>query len=63
MKLFRLISLILVLSALTVLLSPAALALSAPSLNGQAAVLIDLDAGRVLYGYNKYEERAPASLT
>ena len=45
------------------LCAPAALALEVPQLNGQAAVLVDLDSGRVLYGYNMDAERAPASLT
>ena len=45
------------------LASPCAMALETPSLNAQAAVLVDLDAGRVLYGYNMDAERAPASLT
>ena len=63
MKSFRIISHILLLSVLLTLCAPAACALTAPSLNGQAAVLIDLDTGRVLYGYNMDEERAPASLT
>ena len=63
MKSFRIVSHILLLSVLLTLCAPAACALTAPSLNGQAAVLIDLDTGRVLYGYNMDEERAPASLT
>ena len=45
------------------LAAPCAMALETPSLNAQAAVLVDLDAGRVLYGYNMDAERAPASLT
>ena len=40
-----------------------AYALEAPQLNGKAAVLVDLDSGRILYGFNMDEERAPASLT
>lgn len=63
MKKIRLLSVTLLLSVLLALCAPAASALTAPSLNAQAAVLIDLDAGRVLYGYNMDEERAPASLT
>ena len=45
------------------LVAPCAMALETPSLNAQSAVLVDLDAGRVLYGYNMDAERAPASLT
>ena len=63
MKSFRLIPLLVLMAVLMTVCAPAALALTAPSLNGQAAVLIDLDTGRVLYGYNMDEERAPASLT
>ena len=43
--------------------APTALALEPPSLNGKAAILVDLDSGRVLYGHNENEERAIASLT
>ena len=63
MKKFKIFPLILLLCLLPGLSAPAAYALEAPKLNGQAAVLIDLDAGRVLYGYNMDDERAPASLT
>ena len=63
MKKRRIIPLILLMSVLFGLCAPAALALEVPQLNGQAAVLVDLDAGRVLYGYNMDAERAPASLT
>ena len=63
MKKRRIIPLILLMSVLFGLCAPAALALAVPQLNGQAAVLVDLDAGRVLYGYNMDAERAPASLT
>ncbi len=63
MKKFRIFPLLLLLCLLGGMFAPGASALTAPSLNGQAAVLIDLDSGRVLYGYNMDEERAPASLT
>ncbi len=63
MKKTRIFSGVLLLSMLFSLLTPSAFALTAPSLNAQAAVLVDLDSGRVLYGYNMDEERAPASLT
>ena len=63
MKKFRIFPFLLLLCLLGSMLAPSACALEAPKLNGQAAVLIDLDAGRVLYGYNMDDERAPASLT
>ena len=63
MKKRRFFPLILLLSLVMSMAAPAALALEVPQLNGQAAVLVDLDAGRVLYGYNMDAERAPASLT
>ena len=63
MKKRRIFPLILLLSLVMSMSAPAALALEVPQLNGQAAVLVDLDAGRVLYGYNMDAERAPASLT
>ena len=63
MKKFKIFPFLLLLCLLDGMCAPAACALEAPKLNGQAAVLIDLDAGRVLYGYNMDDERAPASLT
>ena len=63
MKKFRIFSLFLILCLLMSVFAPAALALDDPTLNGKAAVLVDLDSGRVLYGYNENEERAVASLT
>ncbi len=63
MKKRTIFPLILLLSLVMSMFAPAALALEVPQLNGQAAVLVDLDAGRVLYGYNMDAERAPASLT
>ena len=63
MKKRRFFPLILLLSLVMSMSAPAALALEVPQLNGQAAVLVDLDSGRVLYGYNMDAERAPASLT
>ena len=59
----RLPYILLLLCLLLSVLSPCAFALEAPQLNGKAAVLIDLDSGRVLFGLNMDEERAPASLT
>ena len=43
--------------------APLALAEEAPALDGQAALVIDLDSGRILYDLNKDQQRAPASLT
>ena len=63
MKIRRIFPLALLMCILPAILAPGALALDMPQLNGQAAVLVDLDAGRVLYGYNMDDERAPASLT
>ncbi len=63
MKKFRIFPLFLLLCLLLGILSPCALALEAPELNGQAAILVDLESGRVLYGYHMDDERAPASLT
>ena len=59
MKKCRIFPFILLMSLVLSLSAPAALALEQPQLNGQAAVLVDLDAGRVLYGYNMDAERAP----
>ena len=63
MKKNRIFLCLLLVSMMMGMTAPCALALEVPSLNAQAAVLVDLDAGRVLYGLNMDEERAPASLT
>ncbi len=63
MKNFRIFSLILCLALAFGLASPAASALSAPTLDGQAALVVDLDSGRFLYALNAEQQRAPASLT
>ena len=63
MKKRRIFPFILLQCVLLGVFAPCAMALETPQLNGQAAVLVDLDAGRVLYGYNMDAERAPASLT
>ncbi len=63
MKKFRIFSLILCLALAFGLASPAASALSAPTLDGQAALVVDLDSGRFLYALNAEQQRAPASLT
>lgn len=56
---FLLLALLLCLNAL----SPAALALDAPVLDGQAALVVDLDSEHILFELNKDQQRAPASLT
>lgn len=63
MKRLKLFPLILVICISMSLWAPSALALDDPSLNAQAAVLVDLDSGRVLYSKNMDEQRSMASLT
>ncbi|MCR5577171.1 MAG: D-alanyl-D-alanine carboxypeptidase [Oscillospiraceae bacterium] len=63
MKKFRIFPLVLIFCLILGAAAPTAWALDDPKLNGQAAVLVDLDSGRVLYGYHENEQRAPASLT
>ena len=63
MKKFRIFSMILCLALCLGIASPAASALSAPTLDGQAALVVDLDSGRFLYALNAEQQRAPASLT
>ena len=63
MKKFRIFPLILLLALLFSLTAPAALALEDPGLNAQAAILVDLDSGIILYEKNMSQQRSPASLT
>ena len=63
MKKFKLFPLILIFCLVLSAWSPAALALDEPSLAVQAAVLADLDSGRIIYSKNMDEQRSPASLT
>ncbi len=63
MKKFRLFSFVLLISLLFTLFTPAAFALENPEVPAKAAVLVDLNSGRILYEQNKDEQRAPASLT
>lgn len=63
MKFLKFFSLLLALLLCFGAASPLALAEAAPSLDAQAALVIDLDSGRVLYEQNKDQQRAPASLT
>ena len=63
MKKIRLFSCVLLIALLFSLAAPAALALEPPTLDGQAAALMDLKSGAILYQLNMEEQRAPASLT
>lgn len=63
MKKFKLFPIILIICVIFTLSSPMALALEDPSLNAQAAIVVDLNSGRVLFDKNMNEQRAPASLT
>ncbi len=63
MKKFKLLPIILIICVIFSLSAPMALALDDPTLDAQAAILVDLDSGRVLYEKNMNEQRSPASLT
>lgn len=63
MKIFRIFPLVLIICLVMAFAAPGAYALEDPSLNGKAALLVDLDTGNVLFELNKDEQRAPASLT
>ena len=63
MKKFKIFPFLLIFVLLLSIAAPCAFAIEPPELNGKAAVLVDLDSGRVLYGLNQDAERAPASLT
>lgn len=63
MKKFKLLPIILIICVIFSLSAPMALALDDPELNAKAAIVVDLDSGRILYGKNIDEQRAPASLT
>ena len=63
MKKIRIFSIVLCLGLLLGASAPAALALSAPELDAQAALVVDMDSGRFLYAMNAEQQRAPASLT
>lgn len=63
MKKFKLLPIILIICVIFSLSAPMALALDDPELDAQAAILVDLDSGRVLYEKNMNEQRSPASLT
>ena len=63
MKKIKLFPLILIICLALSVTAPMAAALEEPELPAKAAVLLDLDSGRVLYSLNADEQRAPASLT
>ena len=63
MKKIKIFPLLLLMCVMMTALAPSAWAMEAPQLNGKAAVVIDLDSGKMLYGYNENDQRAPASLT
>ena len=63
MKKIKLFPLILIFCLVLSAWSPAAQALDEPDLAVQAAVLADLDSGRIIYSKNMDEQRSPASLT
>lgn len=63
MKKIKIFPLLLLMCLMMTAFAPSAWAMEAPQLNGKAAVVIDLDSGKMLYGYNENDQRAPASLT
>ena len=64
MKKNKIFPLLVVLALLLTAAAPAALAVEpAPTLDGHAALVVDLDSGNILLDLNKDQQRAPASLT
>ena len=63
MKKIKIFPLLVVLVLLLSAAAPTALAEAAPALDGQAALVVDLDSGNILYELNRDQQRAPASLT
>ena len=63
MKKIKIFPLLLLLALLFTAAAPAAWAEDPPILDGQAALVVDLDSGNILYELNKDQQRAPASLT
>jgi len=63
MKKIKLFPLILAFCLLFAVAAPSASALEGPSLNAKAALVVDLDSGKIIYELNRDAERAPASLT
>ena len=63
MKKIKILPLLLILCLLLTGFSPRAFALEEPSIGAQAAILVDLGTGEILYEKNSREQRSPASLT
>lgn len=63
MKKIKIFPLVLLICLVMAMAAPSAYALDEPDINAKAAVLVDLDSGKVLYGHNQDVQRAPASLT
>ena len=63
MKKIKIFPLVLLICLVMAMAAPAAYALEDPDINAKAAVLVDLDSGKMLYGHNHDQQRAPASLT
>ena len=63
MKKIRILSLFILLCLVFTMAAPSALALDPPTLDAEAALVVDLDSGRPLFAMNSDQERAPASLT
>lgn len=63
MKKFRLFPLILIVCLIFAVSAPSASAVDAPSINAKAALVVDLESGKIIYELNRDDERAPASLT
>ena len=63
MKKFKIFPLVLIICLIMAMAAPSAFALEEPDINAKAAVLVDLDSGKILYGHNQDQQRAPASLT
>ena len=61
MKKNKIFPLLLLLALLMSAAAPAALAEDPPILDGQAALVVDLDSGNILYELNKDQPRAPES--
>ena len=63
MNKFKIFPMLLIICLLLSAAAPCAFALDDPELNGKAAILVDLDSGKILYAENQDAQRAPASLT
>ena len=63
MKKIKIFPLVLLICLVMAMFAPSAYALEEPDINAKAAVLVDLDSGKILYGHNQDNQRAPASLT